>query len=368
MLEVGVQNLPTSFKFDQDMMTMKMVGLEQKIPISGANGLRRDAARAGVDAARASLAQSRYDRLGAAWEAYADAFYAGDLAMVTERHDGLMNRVVAAARARYTNGKGRLDDLLAAEAERARMRADAAMYRGEEAAARVRLDALRGRAPGAAPETLEEPPLPELDTDLQPWLADSTHPRVIAADASVLQYRTAANAARRARWPDLDVRVSYGFREPIQGMKQDDMVSGMVGVMLPIFSGGREGAEAEELDAMARMSEAERREASLELAESVGAAHAIAIATQRQVILLADTVLVAAQKAVEASWSAYQAGSTDLARVLETSHGLYQQDVALDRARQSLARAHARLVALTGRTDLLGVAPPPGYGGDGGGR
>jgi outer membrane protein TolC len=367
MLEVGVQNLPTTFRFDEDMMTMTMVGLEQRIPISGANGLRRDAAREGVSAARAALAQSRNERLGAAWEAYSDAFYAGDLALDTEAHDGLMDRIVAAARARYTSGQGRLDDLLAAEAERARMRADAAMFRGEEAAARVRLDALRGRTPGGTPEPLAEPPLPELDPDPRAWLADSTHPRLAEPEASARQYHTAAAAARRARWPDLDLRVSYGFRGTVQGVPMDDLMSASVGVMLPVFSGGREGADADEYEALARMSEADRREASLELAESVGAAHAIAQAGERQVTLLADTVLVAARKAVDAAWSSYQAGGADLARVLDMSHGLYQQDVALHRARQSLAHAHARLVALTGRTDLLGVAPPPGLGSESGG-
>jgi outer membrane protein TolC len=101
---------------------------------------------------------------------------------------------------------------------------------------------------------------------------------------------------------------------------------------------------------------------SLDLEESVRATHAQALAMQRQVGLLADTVMVAALKTVDAAWSAYQAGSVDLGRVLDSAHGMYQQDVALHRARQSLARTHARLVALTGRTDLLGITPPPGLG------
>src|SRR5262245_25983497 len=44
MLELGVANVPTSGRFDTDMMTMKMIGIEQHVPIFRANGLARNAA------------------------------------------------------------------------------------------------------------------------------------------------------------------------------------------------------------------------------------------------------------------------------------------------------------------------------------
>jgi outer membrane protein TolC len=361
MFEVGVENVPVpSWSFDEDMMTMKTIGVQQRIPVFGANGLRRQSANEAVTAERAGLTEARYERLGAAWQAYADAYYTGDLALDTEHHGELMDRVVAAARARYASGRGRLDDVLRAEAERARMKAEAAAFRGEEMAARARLDALRGRTEGA-PEPLTAPPLPTLDPDPRGWRADAGHPRIAAAEANARQYRAAASASRRSQWPDLDVRVTYGFREPLAGvMEQDDMVSAMVGMNLPLFGAAR--AEASELEALARASDAERREAAVGVEEEIRAAHALAIAQQRRVALLADTIVTASRKAVDAAWSAYEAGSVDLARVLESAHSLYEQDVALHRARQALSQAHARLVALTGRTDRLGITPPPGLG------
>ena len=73
--------------------------------------------------------------------------------------------------------------------------------------------------------------------------------------------------------------------------------------------------------------------------------------------------VAARRRAVDAAWVSYAAGATDLWRVLEVSHSLYADEVALARARRDLVRTEARLVALTGRTDLLGV-PLSGAVGD----
>jgi len=45
MLMIGVTNLPTTWSFTEDMMTMKMVGLSQTIPYAGQKDLAAAAAR-----------------------------------------------------------------------------------------------------------------------------------------------------------------------------------------------------------------------------------------------------------------------------------------------------------------------------------
>lgn len=117
-----------------------------------------------------------------------------------------------------------------------------------------------------------------------------------------------------------------------------------------------------EMDAMAEASQADRRAAELDLREQVTSAWAAAAAAQRSVGLLADTVLVTQRQAVEASWVAYRAGATDLWRVFEASHALYEDQIDLQRAHEDLARAQARFLSLTGRGDLLGVSLPPSPG------
>jgi len=360
-VEAGVVNVPTTGRFDQDMMTMKMLGVSQRVPLFGANGLARRAAREAATAEGAAAALSHYELFGAAWEAYADAYYAGELERLADSHRGVVDRLVESARARYESGNGRLEEMLGAEAERARALVDLANFGGERRSAEARLDALRGADPGAAADTLAPPPLADVPAAPGAWLAAvaPTHPRLRELDARVERDRSAANAMRRAAWPDLELRGAYGWREPLEGVApQDNLWSASVGIRVPLFVAQREGAEGAAMDARARAGAAERRAAELDLRRDVAAAHATAVAAARSVRLLADTVVTTQQRAMNAAWSAYRAGTTDLWRVFEIAHSVYAEEIALVRARRDLAHAEARMLALTGRGDLLGVALP----------
>lgn len=370
MLELGVVNVPTTGRFDSDPMTMKMIGISQRVPVFGSNRLSRRAAREEAASETAALEMAGFEIYGMTWEAYADALAARDLARAAEAHSGVMDRMVESARVRYESGNGRLEDLLRAQAERARIDADLAAFRAEEQGARAALDALRGVPPGDVPsaqmETLAALPGADDTLSVEAWLAgvSASHPRLRELEARANRYRFAARAARRTVWPDLDLKASYGWREALRSeghtgaLEQDNMVSASVGFMLPIFGGASGGAEGAGMDAMARASESERRGAELELGRQIVSVHAATAAARRTVHLLADTVIPLQHRTVEASWVAYRAGSSDLWRILEATHSLYGEEIGLVRARQELGRAQARLVALTGRTDLLGVPLP----------
>jgi cobalt-zinc-cadmium efflux system outer membrane protein len=158
MLELAAQNVPVGGGFDQDPMTMKMVGLEQKVDLFGARSLSRHAAEGDARAAQAEVENTRWQRFGEAWMAYAGAYFAGTRADAARDHEQVMDKMAAAARARYESGRGRLDDLLRVEAERARIVADVVDFAAEERAARARLDALRGREAGDTIDVLAAPP------------------------------------------------------------------------------------------------------------------------------------------------------------------------------------------------------------------
>ena len=360
MVEIGALNVPTNGRFDMEPMTMKMVGIEQRVLVFGANRLSRRSAGAAAQAEGAGLEMANYELFSMAWEAYADAYYAGQLAESSLAHRGEMERLVRSARARYDSGNGRLEDVLRAEAEQARILSDLAAFESEAQGARARLAALMGRESAALADSLETPPVsspPEDPAAIIAWVNES-HPRLRALRAQVDRYQLAARAARRMIWPDLNMSVSYGIRQPIMGVAQDNMWSATVGFMLPVFANQRELSEASEMDAMARASESDLRAATLDLDQQARSLHASARADSRTVSLLADTVVTTQRRAVAASWSAYKAGATDLWRVFEATHALYGEEVALMRARQDLARNEARLLAITARGDLFGLTLP----------
>ena len=363
MLELGLVNVPTSGKIDVDPMTMRMVGLKQSVPLSGANGMARRAARSQWTAETAGREQTRNMILAMTVEAYAGAYYAGQRLELALAHGGALDRMVESARARYQSGRGRLDDVLEAEAERARLMTDQATFGAQARAARARLDALRGATTNWG-DTLVPPALPAVGADPEPYLAavGAQHPQLQQLDARAQGYRLGAQSARRSIWPDLQLRGTYGFREPLIGAHspepQEDMFSVEVGLMLPVFVAGREGAEGREMDAMARATLAERRAAELDLRRDVVEAWEAARAGERTVSLIADTVLVTREQAVDAAWAAYGTARIDLWRAMESTHAMYREAIELSRAREDLVRAKARLLAATGRADLLGLTLP----------
>ena len=360
MFELGAINVPAGGRFDMDPMTMKMVGVEQRVPVFGANRLSRRSASAAAQAEGAGLEMANYELFAMAWEAYADAYYADQLAGSSIAHHGEMDQLVRSARARYDAGNGRLDDLLRAQAEQAQTLSELAAFGAEASGARARLAALMGRDGAALPDSLEPPPEPVLPADVTPIIAgmNENHPRLRELRAQAERYRLAARAARRMMWPDLQLGISYGIRQPIMGTTQDNMWTATAGLMLPVFAKQRELPMGAEMDAMARASESDLRAATLDLDQQARTIHAIAHANERAVTLLADTVVVTQRRAVAASWSSYNAGATDLWRVFEATHALYVEEVAVTRARQELARTEAKLLAITARADLFGLTLP----------
>jgi cobalt-zinc-cadmium efflux system outer membrane protein len=360
MVELGVVNVPTTGRFDQDMMTMKMVGISQRVPLFGSNRISRNSAQAAAGAEGAGLEMARYQTYAMAWAAYADAYFAERLVRAAVAHQSDADRLVRSAQVRYESGNGRLEDFLRAQSERAQSLSDLIGFQAEARGARARLAAVMGRDPSGFADSLAAPPSAPVPDQPAAWLAavGDSHPRLRELQAQVDRYHLGARASRRTAWPDLELRGSYGFREPIYGMEQDDLWSATVGFTLPLFARSGELSEGKELEAMARSYEAERRAAALDLQQQVLATHALALADQRTVTLLADTVLATQRRAVEASWGSYSAGASDLWRVLEATHSLYGQDIALIRARQDLARTEARLLAITARGDLIDLTLP----------
>lgn len=365
MLEVGLVNVPSGGWLYEDEMTMRMIGLEQRVPIFGSKGLAREAAREAWQADLQAGRAQALDMLGMAWERYADAYYADQLARLGLAHRGVMDRMVAAADTRYRTGRGRLDEVLRAQADRARLAADVAAFQSQARGARARLAALRGREAGGAGDSLLPPPDALQPEGSPAWTTalDGTQPKLVSLEREAAGRRAAARSMRRMTWPDLDLRASWAKRGPIQhdlghGTELDDMWSASVGLMLPIFSGSRERAQAAEMDAMALAADGEHRAAALDLAADLDEARSRAESARRTAALLADTVVVAQQRSLDAAWIGYEAGTLDLSRVLESAHALYGEHVALLRARQEFSRACARVLAITGKGELVGVNLP----------
>lgn len=359
MLDLMAENVPAGGGFGMEPMTMRVVGLEQRIVVSGARAIARRSALADARAMDAMAEDAHWERLAMAWEAYADAYWASQRAATARGHRATMDRMSAAAKARYESGGGRLEDVLRVESERARIEADAVAFDAEERTARARLAELRGLGGDGLEDTLAAPTGAVAADSVAAWSeVIAAHPRVRVKSERERAGRDAARAMRRMVWPDLTLRASYGFRSTLDnGMAQDDMWSAGVGIMLPIGTGSRQGAEAAEMDAMADAARSDRQSEALALERELRSLRVQARAAARTATLLADTVAVADRRVLAAAWSSFEVGRADLAGVFDAAHALYAEEIDVTRAWQDHARTLARLLAISARGELVGLRP-----------
>lgn len=308
-LTFGINNLPVqgpgAYTVDADPMTMRTLGLMQRIPSRAARDAERALAQAGVDAAdaaRVAAGENVRRAAAAAWVAlWADV---RRRALLTELREEAKT-AVRASRARLAGGTGNASDALAARGELASLdsRIDAADAAIDAARAELTrwLGSDAGRPLADPPDFATLPVAPvrllaEIDRQapLQPWTA-----REREAEAALA-------AARASRHPDWRMEASYGVR----GAGLPDMAMVEVGVSLPLFTRNRQdraiSARYAERDAVAAEHEDARRaqRAAVErvLADWQG--------WTRQVQRYRDTLLPLARDRTRAALAAYRGGAS----------------------------------------------------------
>ncbi len=346
MLSYQAWQQPLSRPVDPGATSMHMLGIRWSVPFPGQLAL---AGRAAEEAASARVEDARALRL-ATQAQVAHAFVAWwRSSREVEVHlgqMGLAEKVVEAARTRYSAGGAVQADILRAETELHRLHADVAGLREASATARALLNAAMGRPveealPTAGPIESTIPDGPSRD-----------RPELVAAQERASRAEALLELGERARRaPDLMVGFDYMLTPHMP-----DAYSLMIQVGVPWFSRRRsaEAARAGEEAASARhLVEATRSAASFEATE----ARARARSAKAQADMLAAEVVPRAEQTVASLRNAYLAGQADLTSLLEAEHALLDASLSAVRQRAALAEAIADLRRAQGVDLLEGAAP-----------
>ncbi len=276
MLMFGVQNVPTSFDFEEDDMTMRMIGIRQEIPYTGALGLERRSRQIKAAAASASALEKVIDIVISARTAFVTLLHRRESVRLLEAQQSLQEEVVKSISAMVSSGRAEQRDLLAAQAEAWRMEEMLASEKQMVKEDESMLNALRGADIGAPAPELAAPALPEIPESVDSWLdtARSVAPSLRRVRLEGSGYALSAKASSRMRWPMLSVSGSYGFRSGYfmnshGAERRDDMVSFQIEISPPIFSGSRQGRMSASMQAMSVSAVAEESQIQRELESSV---------------------------------------------------------------------------------------------------
>ena len=354
MLEAGVLNLPTqNWSFSREEMTMKMLGLSQRLPYPGKRDLKRQVAQGDAEA----LAQGYRETVSRVARelktAYFDLALAEHSRQVIVQNRALLGQLLKLAEDRYAVAQSGQLEVLQAQTALSRMTEELIKLDRERPTLQAEIHRLLGRAPRAAvvtPDPLEFHPV-ALVPELLAKQAFERRPQLLALQALAARSERALELARKERYPDFDIRFSYGQRDRMpDGTPRSDMVSLTVAINLPIWREAKVEPRIAEAQAMyeqaSSMYEAQRNETIAKLRQQI----AIAEQSLRAASLYASEITPQAELSVEAAEAAYRVNRVPYYIVLDNRMTMFKAEIARLTAIASYNKALAEIDFLTGAT------------------
>lgn len=353
MLEAGVVNLPTrSWSFHQEDMTMKMVGVTQRLPYPGKRALRQDVAAKEAEAASYSLQEVTNRVRRDVQVAYFDMSLNAESMRITENNRSALEQLAKVAEARYGLGQASQADVLKAQAQLSKMNDELIRLDRERRITVAELNKLMGQLADRRIATPSVPPPREvtLEVDTLRESVQASRPDLQALQTKIERNEKAVDLARKDYYPDFDVRFFYGQRDKTPtGERRDDMIGLTVAVNLPIWGEAKQGPRVAEAIAMreqaVRMYEARRNEVLAQLKQQIAAAEQ----SYRSARLYETTALVQARLAVESALASYRVNRVDFLTLLDNQMNVFNYEIGYATAVVNQLKALAEIEFITGR-------------------
>jgi cobalt-zinc-cadmium efflux system outer membrane protein len=343
MLMLGVTGLPTSFDFAMEDMTMKMIGLSQRIPYAGEKGLQTKAAQSEALASTEERRSMELDLVTAAKFAFFDAYYREKSLADIQRQRGLQEQVVQSTLSRLESGQGSQDEVLTAQADLWRLESSILSVESQVFAARQQLNSLRGVESDSTNKSLAAPTVVVPGTP-DKWLADAQghYPPLLKLKQQSESYAYSAAASRRMRWPMLDLSADYGFRADGPMGPRDDMLGFRATLSLPLFSRRQQGSMAGSMEAMRQSADAEAQQVWRDVRSDLLSLHDRSQRLSQSLALYRERIIPAAEDACQAAIAGYTSNRIALTTVLNYTAAIYRDRITLNELANELARTLAQ--------------------------
>jgi len=352
MLEAGVVNLPVqSLSLRREDMTMKMIGLAQRLPYPGKRTLRREMAEKEAEAAASSYQDIVNRTTREAKVAYFDLGLVDESERLVQKNRRILEQFLAIAEARYAVGQGSQADVLKAQTQLSKMLDELIKLGRERPMFEADLNRALGRVTSPRSVTTRPPRAREVALRLEDLreLARAHRPQLLAQRSTIERSAKAFDLARKDYYPDFDLRFSYGQRDNFQDMRREDMVSFTVAINLPVWREAKRDPRVAEAQAMrdqaAQMYEARLNEINAMLRQQVVTAEQ----ALKSVRLYETGILPQARLAVEASLAAYQVNRVDFFTLLDNQMTVLNYEIAYAASLAGQNKALAEIEFLVGK-------------------
>jgi outer membrane protein TolC len=353
MLEAGVINAPVpSWDFNREDMTMKMLGLSQKLPFPGKRGLRGDVAAKDAEAIAFAFQETVNRVVRDVKVAYLDLALVIESIRLTQKNKLVLEQFLKIADSRYTVGQGNQADVLKAQTQLSKMVDELIRLDRERPAMEAELNRAVGRRSDAGA------PLPEAarseETVLQLQALHETalkeRPELLALQSLIDRGDRTVALARKEYYPDFDLKFSYGQRDEMpDGTPRDDMVSLTAAINLPVWRASKLAPRVAEAIAMrdqaTDMYRAQQNEVSSKLRQQVASAEQ----SMKSARLYETGILPQARLTVESSLAAYKVNRVDFLTLLDNQMTVFNFEIGYATALTNYNKALAEIDLLIGK-------------------
>jgi outer membrane protein TolC len=353
MLEAGLLNVPIQpFRLNREDMTMKMLGLSQKLPYPGKRALREQVAAKDAETLKYGLRETTNRVVRDVKLAYFDLALTDETVRLLQNNRLILEQFLRIAESRYAVGQAAQAEVLKAQTQLGRMTEELLRMERERPVMEAELVRLLGRRGNALPIAVELPGLRDAAFNLESLreTALRERPQLLGLQSAIDRSAKTLELARKEAQPDFDLRFSYGQRDrDLAGMPREDLVSFTVAMNLPLWRGDKIEPRIAEAQAMREqtqeMLQAQQNEVLARLRQQV----AVTEQSRKSVRLYETDILPQARLAVEATLAAYNVSRADVLMLLDSQMTLFGYEISRAKELVNFNKALAEIDLLTGK-------------------
>lgn len=319
-LGIGLLNLPTdTFRFDQEPMTQKQVTLAQRIPWFGKLDLKTQKAALKATQLNSVLFSKQQTLIRDLVNAYYELGFVAESQIINERLIDLLDRIIRIAESRYASGKGLQQDVLQAHVEQSGLMDQSNVLERRRRVLNDRINAWVNRTEHTSikPPMLKSMPVDDPATVVLQQAAVDHNPDLLTRKVAVELAKVDVALARKAYYPDPDLRLAYGQRDADDsGNDRADFFSASVVFRLPVWAKRK---QTPRLEAALKRRDAARlsyQDLAAQLPHRVDALAAELEQIRENHQLYKDALLVQAAQWAESAMSAYEVGKVDFGTMM----------------------------------------------------
>ncbi len=352
MVEAGLLNAPIQpWRLNREDMTMKMLGVSQKLPYPGKRALRQEVAAKDAEGVKFGLRETTNRVVRDLKLAYFDLALTGETVRQLRNNRLVLEQFLKIAESRYAVGQATQAEVLKAQTQLSRMSEELLRMEREQPVMEAELSRLLGRRANPATISADLPQIGDAAFDLESLqqTALRERPQLLGVQSVIERSAKTLELARKEAQPDFDIRFSYGQRErDLAGMPREDLYSFTVAMNLPLWRKDKTEPRIAEAQAMREQALEVQRAQQNEVLAKLRQQAAIAEQSRKSVRLYETAILPQARLAVEASLSAYKVSRVDLLMLLDSQMSLFNYEVSRAKELVNFNKALAEIELLTG--------------------